>query len=477
MSVPLGPSVLSILERKGWHLYRALPGSDFVDIVRQGKATRIEPNAPYVMLPVASRDTDVGAVKVHFDNAHYTNQLPTYRDAEHTASQVEFIGLTEQGLDIKVNKEAGIYRIDLHGAEDAVKFNFSNYNRHFFSNIDELAEFFLRQGVIEQTPSVSEQLRWEIVRRSDRALIYPSNPSPVLFRGENKHYPQCYPTAFRFGDTPVPARTFRELPELEQAVVALNLIRTQWFNENLRQTPAMRWMSKEKIAFDDAAVAQHYGLRTNYIDLSQSFVVAAFFACCKYDSKKHKWRPVGDGEGTIYVVDIRHPACGDIKPVGRQPFPRPSEQWAWVYEVGMRDFGMLPDVRKFAFRHDEAASKKILDRFLGGATLFPPDALSELANTVKSRTTIPRAVAEEIRWDEIIPKFVADNEDAVGRDACGFLGGEVQAVLAKIEELMDVVFSESADLHVATEVMKEDMDAVRARWGWGKTWGSYAPDA
>ena len=474
MSAPLGQSIVEVLEKKGWHLYKALPTADFADIVRQGKTTRIEQNVPYVMLPVASQDTDVDDVGTHAVNARHTNQLPTYRDEKHPASQVELIRITEYGLDIKVSKEAGVYRIETRDVENIIKFNLSNYNRYFFPNIDELADFFLHRGIREQTPSsLPGQLRWELVDTnppSDRVLIHPSNPSPFLFRGESKQYSKCYPTVFR--DVTTAARTFRELPEITQAIVALNLIRTQWFSENLKQTPARRWMSSQKIVFDDVAMAQHYGLPTSYIDLSQSFEVASFFACCEYDCVNRVWRPVEDGKGTIYVVDIRHPACGTVKPIDLEAFPRPNEQWAWVYEVGMRDFGMLPDVRKFTFEHNAVASQKILDRFRGGADLFPSDSLSKLADTIKLSNSIPRVVAEEVKWSKSIPNAVMEKGgDEAIRDALGVLGGDVQAVLAKIEELVnDITFSKSQAPFVVTEVMMEDMDAVWARCEWGKTW-------
>jgi hypothetical protein len=105
---------------------------------------------------------------------------------------------------------------------------------------------------------------------------------------------------------------------------------------------------------DEVAVAQHYGLPTGYIDLTQSFEVASFFACCEYDRETKSWNPAGEAEGVVYVLDQRElPRCGIIKPINLQVFPRPSEQWAWTCELTLGDdFDKLPFVKKFLFKHN-----------------------------------------------------------------------------------------------------------------------------
>ena len=229
---------LSLVEAKGWHLYRALRGSDFSGVVRQGKARSIARDVPYVMLPAASRDAYVDEVQIHVVNARSTNQLPMYRDSEHSSSQIEFVMIKKEGLSIKTKEEPRAYLIDRNDIDNAIKFNLSTYNVHSFPSIEELSEFFLRQGIREQAPALlPSQLRWEYVQASppsDQVMIYPSEPSPVLFRGQNRRYRPCYPTAARGITAGVNA--LRDLPKGERALVILNLIRTQWFNENLRRT-------------------------------------------------------------------------------------------------------------------------------------------------------------------------------------------------------------------------------------------------
>jgi len=156
-------------------------------------------------------------------------------------------------------------------------------------------------------------------------------------------------------------------------------------------------MKEKKVHMNETAVAQHYGLPTGYIDLSQSFDVASLFACCKYDKEQGTWTPATSGEGVIYVVDVRMIPLGHgPKPICLQPFPRPSEQWGWVHEVTLGDdFDNLPYVKKFIFRHEANSSRKILENFHNGADLFPPDPMAVIADKIMEAQGVPVAVARK----------------------------------------------------------------------------------
>jgi hypothetical protein len=91
----------------------------------------------------------------------------------------------------------------------------------------------------------------------------------------------CVPTATR--GIGIDAWLLQELSEANQARLLVNFMKTEWFVELLRETAAVKWLKEKRIFLDEMAVAQHYGLPTGYIDLTQSFDVAAFFACCRYD--------------------------------------------------------------------------------------------------------------------------------------------------------------------------------------------------
>jgi hypothetical protein len=189
-----------------------------------------------------------------------------------------------------------------------------------------------------------------------------------------------------------------ELSEPDQARLIVNLIRTEWFVRFLREATAVKWLNESRIVVNEMAVAQHYGLPTGYIDLTQSFEVAAFFACCRYEAASKSWSPVADGEGVVYAVFWRDmPSGRRVRPIHLQFFPRPSEQWGWTYEMHLGDdFDKLSFVRKFILRHDLEASRRILAKFCQGSDLFPRDPLSELAESVISSRTLPRLISERI---------------------------------------------------------------------------------
>lgn len=120
------------------------------------------------------------------------------------------------------------------------------------------------------------------------------------------------------------------------------------------------------------AIAQHYGIATNGMDVSSNLKIALFFACCYYDKKIHKWMPLsnqhfeqsnsreavdnlnGDSRyGILYsapadvaemsrVTNIDELHITNVTPVGIQPFQRCEHQSAFVIETG-RTYDMFKD--------------------------------------------------------------------------------------------------------------------------------------
>ncbi len=443
--------ILSDFQAKGWNLYRALPQRDLPTVAARGKIMSIELNVVYVMLPIADRHDDPKSVLVHMIDAIRTRQLPSYIDRISPRRQIEFISITDMGLHIKVEGEKEIC-FDHDQMRDAVRHNISNYNVYYFRSIEQIERYFL--GInIQVRPSVSpEHLRWTYVATEDpeTAMIYPRDLPSLLFRGQHTRYTPCYPTAARG----IVTRTseLRQLPQEEQSTIILNLIKTQWFIENLRETEAIKWMSHERVSCNLTAVAQHYGLPTGYLDLSQSLEVASFFASSKYDAECDKWVSVGEGEGVIYVVDRGQLRVGEVAiPICLQPFPRPSEQWGWVHEVSLgQDFDGLPHIRKFVFKHDAIAANRILERFEGGAKLFPQDPLSDVADRIVQSREIPVGIARDV-VDDLI------------NERRGIPDGTRDDIIVMVEKNMRVKFSVSCSRFVADKRMRYDMNTIWER--------------
>lgn len=397
--------VITLLEAKGWYLYEAKRQVSIPEVISAGRVRALRPDVYYYLLPATSHDASVEEMLAAMTEAEWTKMMPTYRDGANTG-MVDGIYITDGKFAFVSKPNQFVFRLESRAAiEDAIKFNLSNHNTLFFASIDEVETFIKQKGIAPQRPSaLPSQLRWVYARSSDdldMTVIYPENPGDVLFRGQGKRYLPCLPTVAR--GMGVAARRIDELSEMQQAHLFVSLIRTQWFISLLRETSAAKWLRQNNLVVDEMAVAQHYGLPTAYLDLTQSFEVAAFFACAQFDASSKAWTPVTEGEGVIYAVYWRAvPEGYGVSPINLQFFPRPSEQWGWTCEARLGDdFDKFPFVWKYQFKHDLEASCRILARFSQGVDLFPPDPLSELAESVVNSAVLPKGAAELIVNDII----------------------------------------------------------------------------
>ena len=101
-------------------------------------------------------------------------------------------------------------------------------------------------------------------------------------------------------------------------------------------------------------IAQHYGMYTDCLDLSGSFAVALFFATCRWDCRKGRYRPLNHREikehplGVIYVtMPMVHSNNPDsFMPIGYSVLKRPSLQHGYLMvddgSLSQDDFWFIP---------------------------------------------------------------------------------------------------------------------------------------
>lgn len=106
-----------------------------------------------------------------------------------------------------------------------------------------------------------------------------------FFRGENKIYDKCYSSLGRI------IASDRSKKELEKFKSFLKI--TKLRNEIVKLNQVQDWSSNMGDVFFDA-IAQHYGLSTNIIDITDDIDVALFFACCIYDRNTSRYRPLNE---------------------------------------------------------------------------------------------------------------------------------------------------------------------------------------
>lgn len=145
------------------------------------------------------------------------------------------------------------------------------------------------------------------------------------------------------------------------------------------------------------AIAQHYGIPTNWMDITNDFETALFFACCKYD--KGRYRPLNkfdfkeenDRYGVIFkadsfLADLKYgmfEGDGGIMPIGFQPFMRCHRQYghAYVMEEDM-DLYKSNDFQMMKFKHSIDLSKEIFEHMNRGEKIFPNEGLEDLENEI-----------------------------------------------------------------------------------------------
>ncbi|ADL55838.1 FRG domain-containing protein [Gallionella capsiferriformans] len=240
--------------------------------------------------------------------------------------------------------------------------------------------------------------RWTMVQAgsgaTNQAKIMRNALSVALYRGQNQHFDQCWPSLCR----DFQRNTYRvvDLAPLDQALLLKRLALNRWFADELTKHPMMKWAKSQNIFVDAIALAQHYGIPTAYIDVSESFQIAAFFATCRFVQETASWEPMTTGEGVIYHVHFN--AIDErISPICYQPFPRPLRQWAWTVELRLgENFLHTPKLQGFRFDHDAKVGEEMLRRFDGGSKLLPPDPSARLASAMCFATEIPSIYIDEV---------------------------------------------------------------------------------
>lgn len=201
-----------------------------------------------------------------------------------------------------------------------------------------------------------------------------------MYRGQPEEHVPCLPTLGR-------------LKTVEKQFLAL--CRNVAFEEAIGEHPFVRLAEKadflgSPLHIDKQAMAQHYGLATDMIDLTSNFDVASFFAVCRLNEQCNRYEPVitSSEPGVIYrimpafliTLAWTEKRDDDFDFVGWQPLHRPEQQRACGVRLRYgEDFLNLPTVQKFYFRHSAAVSERIWNAFDQGAALFPEDPAAELA--------------------------------------------------------------------------------------------------
>ena len=261
---------------------------------------------------------------------------------------------------------------------------------------------------------------FETVQMSDgRVRLYPCGLTPNrYYRGQSDRLEgkKCQPSLYRgLSDEEI----FHErlcLAELDNLLDSYPL--TQIFARGgFRYKTPDGEIRPLYLAVDSDALGQHYGIKTDLLDITVDKWVAAFFASTTY--RDGKYEPVkDDGIGVMYIYEhfALDEASDRVSAVGLQPFSRPGRQAGLVYRMEPgEDFN--DKAHKMFFRHDPAISELVFNYCNRSKRLFPDEILEEKVKLIKSRK-IHSAVAlyKTLNWfypdtpGEVIDGYLANLE-------------------------------------------------------------------
>lgn len=228
----------------------------------------------------------------------------------------------------------------------------------------------------------------------EKCLIPEVGVLHYLYRGQNEEVVPCLPTIYR--GNPNDAQVFLQRMRLVQ------------FQRLLKSHPVVtRFFERHHFLVNVEGLAQHYGLKTEVLDLTSNLDVALFFATCKYDKNTDTYdyyHDEGEHEGVLYVFDpVRDnepsPSLhfdkymnGNITPIGLQAFPRPGVQFGYALHIG-KGGSTKSWMYKFTFTSEE--SKYYFDMFQKGESLWIKDKLIEKTKQIVGQTTFSYAVFKE----------------------------------------------------------------------------------
>lgn len=221
----------------------------------------------------------------------------------------------------------------------------------------------------------------ELLGFKDRIVAMPVIQGMSVFRGQIRDY-----GSLRSG-------LYRDRDPYKQAI---SLAKQKEFETCLSDVPAFSRMIAQGMPV--SAVAQHYGLATEYLDVSGSFDVALFFATCTYDREKKRYRPLNHKEildnplGMIYNTLCLAIPYDDLEIIGFSSLNRPSRQHSILIR-DRNDNNLDRLFGKWRFEHSVRLSKEMYRLFKNGNALFPgndSESLETLAVKIRNSMTVNR---------------------------------------------------------------------------------------
>lgn len=299
---------------------------------------------------------------------------------------------------------------------------------NFYDGKNDMVNFFREIG--ERDPLTAGRLvqypHGVVIEQSQRRNYY---------RGENKEHESSFPSLLRTLNNSSNLYNTREKRELYRLVADMRIAE---FTFLLNEFKHVREWVVGDVLYE--SLAQHYGLETDWLDITSDFNAALFFATCTYE--KGKWRPLTKEDtekdeksryGVIFhlpssqnvanwisqinkfagtnIKSVENETVGNVPhikfydsydnlvyPIGFQPFMRCSMQNG--YGIYMRkSYPLQKDIlfQKLRFRHNEELSKRVFEDMRGGEMVYPHEGLNKadfIIDKIRSETSFSEAALD-----------------------------------------------------------------------------------
>ncbi len=229
---------------------------------------------------------------------------------------------------------------------------------------------------------------------------FPPNFMFRFYRGENDdfdvQYP-CIPQIYRIKNHKEKDSTGKR--HLDFILIdRLKIVEFELVSKNF---PQVKYALDDCCNVDFKALAQHYDLSTDLLDMSSDIAVAAFFATHTYDPR-NGFQIKNDGLGCIRVY-MHMPNFNNFKKdlksfrlIGLQPFQRPGIQCAFALRLFQgENFSKLSG--KALFRQNAKWNLMLQKAFYehGKNILFPKEDINDAAKLIKNSISVSKMAIQK----------------------------------------------------------------------------------
>lgn len=279
-------------------------------------------------------------------------------------------------------------------------------------------------------PSYEQEGLFEAIKMHDgKVRLFPLGLAfNVYYRGQSKYYDPSYPSLYRKGVTEsqrfVERMKYEELKRCIESYPA-----TDYFKKDFAFVMPDGTYNPIEFSVDVLALAQHYGVLTELMDLTTDKFVAAFFATTNCDGND-VYSPITElkkEKGVFYRFSNTYFITGrlpeKLRAVGLQPFSRPGEQMGLVYQMDKDENFNDVVISKDEFTHNPTVAEFIFNYTNRSKKLFPESPLTRHAQDIAKTKKFSRWAYEEAKKefypnasDELLQSYLSEQKIELADD-------------------------------------------------------------